>query len=1205
MDKFSGKKHILHLVALVALLAEPRHQGLCFFGSNLPNFNYYGKLESDYSLYYVGEVMTLHCYKDSSFNGSVTFKAGNTVLGNGTKINSTCAYLDKVVTADDFSVSFYSCSDSTNALLKQKKIFVDYAPQNATHVEMVWLDKDDITVRWKFGPENITFKNSHEKVILIRAEWRQLRFGEYSTWQQCVNATTSCSVKDFTDPYSSVSVRVNVTNVKRRQSVITVLPELLAMDYAKPKPVRLTEAKAVSNRIANLTVQSNWPRLKYNIFICTPASTCSVVSTALTKDHELTVKDLHPSYIYTFHVQAAFDRGFFSESSNAVSLTMPEDAPSSAPAVTPGAFFVDRTGCTRSSPNATVYIYFQEVAGEDQNGQIRNYTGEVRLGQHRFEVHSTAEAACTLRAEHLNCDREFSVTIYASTAAGRSPSTLLTVPQWNEKMHKKVENLDLRLRLEGGQITAEWTPDDDMVNHTLFLYFCKRDPNNPNQCQEAIGHKKVKNPLAGRATLGGDASMMFGVAVVTQGGITTGIVMSSCIYVPGKELGETIEFVQLRPQRDTMEVVWRGPERCKASRQVIVLNYVIELCQDQQASPCATYTVDGSISRYKLTEVTAGTMYHVKVAANTTGGMTEPVQSESAKLLEQTKEALTGGAIAGIASAVLIVCIIAGACLFLYCRSSMQERKKKFSKQIKTPSFQEHRGRVVGVDNRGASIPDDSLQDDHPIHKFSPPLVPQTSSSVDSGCDVNSPPVTPTPASPEPEPVPGPDPQPPARGAPLGPAPDPTPAPTPTSLEQDCSTTNPEDNSSSTDPVSQGDSGSTSITPYVIATNVAPPDESGDGGGVLGSEVGVVTPPTGGWGQGGEQMVFFVVRPELPHAAETASCGGEPKKQNDVASYVTVTTAGPVRPDLSGDEEEEEDEDSHSTFGEQFDELTPRAHEDVVVAEPQPSKEAGTRMNPAYVQYPLLLQSTDPSPQVLADLTTDSRIPEQCGVAGLHSGYISHAAVSSPHINRSGEREEGNEDGGQRLAPAEETPTPSSQRQVGRKREGGRGEPAGDGYLPLSSVPGAICPPASHLSVDTCSEISDSITLPELPDDGIDDNSSTSIGDVEINDDNGNDLSIDVSYNTELKKGSRGPPMVNSNGYVFFDCPPLSSGEHKAGSGMQQIKLDDNGYVHLPSPTSGDCPGEQKVLPHNFMRLDSGYISPLPEPVSPTSWQQH
>lgn len=70
---------------------------------------------------------------------------------------------------------------------------------------------------------------------------------------------------------------------------------------------------------------------------------------------------------------------------------------------------------------------YQEVPEDDRNGDITRYTAEVRTHD-RTRTFDQPNLPRTLKLVSVPCKAGFSVSVYASTVAGRSPSTLLRVP---------------------------------------------------------------------------------------------------------------------------------------------------------------------------------------------------------------------------------------------------------------------------------------------------------------------------------------------------------------------------------------------------------------------------------------------------------------------------------------------------------------------------------------------------------------------------------------------------------------------------------------------------------------------------------------------------------------------------------------------------------------------------------------------------------
>ena len=75
-------------------------------------------------------------------------------------------------------------------------------------------------------------------------------------------------------------------------------------------------------------------------------------------------------------------------------------------------------------------LLFQELAEEDKNGMIKKYTAVAELGNKNLTENQLG-FPMSMRIGRVPCKGNFPVRVSASTDAGRSPSTILTVPKWN------------------------------------------------------------------------------------------------------------------------------------------------------------------------------------------------------------------------------------------------------------------------------------------------------------------------------------------------------------------------------------------------------------------------------------------------------------------------------------------------------------------------------------------------------------------------------------------------------------------------------------------------------------------------------------------------------------------------------------------------------------------------------------------------------
>ncbi|KAL8604742.1 hypothetical protein ACOMHN_017701 [Nucella lapillus] len=853
------------LLQFVALM------GLCSPIQSFYFINYTGSLNSNHSLFYVGENAVLDCKKNSALEAKVIFKRGNEFVDQRyvTSLSDRQARYEKPVTPQDFAEINYICRESNSSrLIGCKTIYSDYAPQNATYFEMIWLAEKKLIMKWKHGVGNITYFNIHtDKVIQISAEWRKVRNDSDGNWQECDAATNiSCIVNFIRNRDDIISVRVNITNVKRADKVTTVFPGWRVADHVKPKPADLRSISSRSSRSVIINVKNEWPTLVRRVTYCsvgTQNDKCSEVDIlpinqtkqAADISHSMVVSGLHPSFTYSMRVQDRFDYGgYFSDPSNAFNVTLPEDVPTAGPTVSPGSYYWDRTQCSPTSPSATLYIYFQDVPEKHQNGPLMHFSGVVRSAGKVQSVNTLSSGPRTLKIENLDCEKNVNISLYASNKMGPSPASELSLNAWDKDLFHKVNGLDMRLKVEEEEnVTAEWNLDPDSVfnlnGYTFLLYYCTRKTLGSDKCEDTIKSVRL-NSTRGSASVPSEGHFapknMVGLAAVTPQGLTVGIVKSTCIYNP-KKRGGRVAGVQAVPQGSSLIVSWLG-ERCDPDTEVRILEYQVEVCPVSDKSPCRRQVVSGDKNSWVMTDVNPG-RYSAKVRALTAAGLTEFSEQKVVDVPSET--GLTTSQIIGIIMGSLLFCILLGSVVFCWCRKKTLE--KDFSRNIERSSFQKnviHRGMDLmnGADNVGADISSDNNNTDD-SGKGPPPLIKQQISD-DSGCDPSSPPVSPSTVGPGPITV---------SGTPVQRSP-PTPitiTPLNSAMLEANTFTNPRMTSNDFPSQETKDADSSlqredgTVPPYVSAAFVSPAHDDASGTGLD------EWPPPSGVGAGG-QMVYFV-----------------------------------------------------------------------------------------------------------------------------------------------------------------------------------------------------------------------------------------------------------------------------------------------------------------------------------------------------------
>ncbi|KAK7101353.1 hypothetical protein V1264_024144 [Littorina saxatilis] len=321
--------HLSSHLLLAVVLCQALHVG----GWPVPTP---GRIEEDASynhMYYVGENLTVQCIKFSNFTGDVYFQQGNVNYSPEyvTQINTTHALLDKPVTDDDFEETILTCADG-DGTVATAYIYTDYAPREATDLKMVWLNEQFLLINWAFN--NTSYKNGHDnRLIQVTGEW-SYNASNANGWYICYSGglnNAACNVTDITDEWVTVHVRVNITNVKRKDPVSTLFPGLPIRDHVKPLPAQQVNVVALNSTTARVSVTADRYRLVFHIKYFTMLGDNYINNTLVTSktsEKSFDIPGLHPDYTYHFEVRCKIDidRGYLSDLPQSIpEVRMPED----------------------------------------------------------------------------------------------------------------------------------------------------------------------------------------------------------------------------------------------------------------------------------------------------------------------------------------------------------------------------------------------------------------------------------------------------------------------------------------------------------------------------------------------------------------------------------------------------------------------------------------------------------------------------------------------------------------------------------------------------------------------------------------------------------------------------------------------------------------------------------------------------------------
>lgn len=288
------------------------------------------KKDSNNTLIYVGDNITLHCHKKSPFAENVQFKIiDNVVPSEYVKvINTTYARMDRPATsADNLELSFI-CRDAAAPLVGSQTMYTEFRPQKVSNLQTVYYDKTTAFFSWDLGLVAYKYQpwmNPNRLVTVVTANYST----DNATWYPCppANATsgeahTSCQI--VTDLAGGLWLLVSVKNLFRGDAAEKVFYIDDLNNYVKPKPVEKLEAKSISSTAVTLNWYNDRSGLAATVTYRNDRQAKPQVVEVPTDVSTITINHLHPFSNYTFEVQAKPSRGYLS---NAVSVTilMPED----------------------------------------------------------------------------------------------------------------------------------------------------------------------------------------------------------------------------------------------------------------------------------------------------------------------------------------------------------------------------------------------------------------------------------------------------------------------------------------------------------------------------------------------------------------------------------------------------------------------------------------------------------------------------------------------------------------------------------------------------------------------------------------------------------------------------------------------------------------------------------------------------------------
>lgn len=687
MSKHSGgdgHEEIRIMLPCLLLILLLRSSAAQFSFSFLP-----GEIKTDNICIYVGENITLHCFKKSPFAADVQFKIKDMKVPSEyvKVINTTYARMDRPATSADDRELVFHCFDA--ALIASQTMYIEYRPQRVSQLQIVYYDKTTAFFSWDLGLAKYNYEpdpnmNVKRPVTVVTANYTL----DNITWYPCPPASTtsreahtSCQKEIYVA--GNLWLRVTVQNMFRADTAEEVFYIDDLNNYVKPKPVEQLAVQSLNSTVVSLTWSVDRSDLGATVtyrHLGSPQAKPQVVEVPI--DETAVVIPLHPFYTYAVEVRAKPSRGHLSEPVN-VTIKMPEDAPASGPVVLKGGY--SRSPCF--SERQDVYVFFQPVAENDRNGLISNHSAEFHAGSSEWSDWRPVSEGLLVQAR-IPCKSGLNVTLYASTGVGRSPPSFMSIPPEAAvaELSAEVSKLDLQVRrLSASQMLVIWNPAAELPDYNLFLYYCLQMYSSSADCKDPLQFV-VLDATAGSYRLDANGTEFqngrFGFAVITPDGRQSGITFTECIYTVTGTPGNAPDKPVATAGEEYIQLSWQGT-RCDGKR--VVHGYILKECRAAAiAADCNEIHVEGGDTHtYRLENVNPGIKRKISLAANTSSGRTdfsEPVSAEA-----NPKSGISGlatGDIVGIATGGLIMLMILGSVVFCTCRRRWKEGGKRFKGQV-------------------------------------------------------------------------------------------------------------------------------------------------------------------------------------------------------------------------------------------------------------------------------------------------------------------------------------------------------------------------------------------------------------------------------------------------------------------------------------------------------------------------------------------
>ncbi|KAM5194238.1 interleukin-6 receptor subunit beta [Mantella aurantiaca] len=480
---------------------------------------------------------------------------------------------------------------------------IGFPPEKPRDLSCVCYNKDTLTCTWNPGRPTII-----PTTYILKQSWKEDNRPDC----QAKETNNSCTWKS---PNFQLFIDTTFQVVAKNELGIAESDELRLdiVEILKPNPPKISNVDSVAQLQKALLIKWDNPLetsifpMKYNLRYRRKDSTeweqvppNDIENTRIS----YTLQDLQPytKYIISLRCKQLNNKGFWSDWSTEYEAITPESAPSQGPELW------RKLGNSDSDGNWTVWLMWKDLKSY-ANGKILGYNISILTATKSIAAFSVSDRQCNVSIPN----EALQVSIVAYNSYGVSPPSILVIPDARNRVTFSPE-ISVKAFSEDEKLWVEWTAPAKFVLGYVIEWCANSDFRDCNMEWQRESNSVTRTFL--RGDLKPFVRYRIKVYPLYRSGLERPRYDDAYLKQGIPEQGPVVRCKSVG--KTTADIVWEPVPLEKQNG--FITNYTLKY--EAKNGQVIDFTLNATETEYRMTFLTANTVYRVSVVANTVvGGM--------------------------------------------------------------------------------------------------------------------------------------------------------------------------------------------------------------------------------------------------------------------------------------------------------------------------------------------------------------------------------------------------------------------------------------------------------------------------------------------------------------------------------------------------------------------------------------------------------